>query len=184
MRKRSDIQLISQASQHKFRISKPNFKRFKIFEEELVGVEMLPTRVKLDKPLYVGASILDLSKNLMYGFWYQTLKRRYRNIQLCFTGKYFEYSHHFVSNFSKLSLHHFVNQNEIKTTCSHTLILKNISDTDSFLFSVETENFYNDMREMRSRNYDTSNYPSDHPLYSTENKSIPGYFKVSSYEND
>ena len=48
MRKRSDIQLISEASQHKFRISKPNFKRFKIFEEELVGVEMLPTRVKLD----------------------------------------------------------------------------------------------------------------------------------------
>ena len=89
MRKRSDIQLISKEAQHKFRISKPNFKRFKIFEEDLVGVEMLPTKVKLDKPLYVGASILDLSKNLMYGFWYDTLKPKYNNIQLCFTGKYY-----------------------------------------------------------------------------------------------
>ena len=46
------------------------------------------TKVKLDKPLHVGASILDLSKNLMYGFWYDTLKSKCNNIQLCFTGKY------------------------------------------------------------------------------------------------
>ena len=97
MRKRSDIQ-------HKFRISKPNFKRFKIFEEDLVGVEMLQTKVKLDKHLYVGASILDLSKNLMYGFWYDTLKSKYNNIQLCFTGKY--YVKFYLFNFQDNSIHH------------------------------------------------------------------------------
>ena len=38
--------------------------------------------------IYVGASFLDLSKDLMYDkFWYDTLK--YNNIQLCFTGKYY-----------------------------------------------------------------------------------------------
>ncbi|KAL5268973.1 hypothetical protein ACHWQZ_G002707 [Mnemiopsis leidyi] len=45
-RKRSDIQLIFKEAQHKFRISFSfNFKRFKIFEEDLVGVEMLPSKL-------------------------------------------------------------------------------------------------------------------------------------------
>jgi hypothetical protein len=87
VRKRKNIVLVSQGSQQRFQVSKPGFKRFQIFSEELVGVEVVKPVICLDKPIFVGASILDLSKVLMYDFWYNTLKAKYENIQLCFTGE-------------------------------------------------------------------------------------------------
>jgi hypothetical protein len=50
------------------------------------------------------------------------------------------------------------------------------TDTDSFIFHVETENIYEDMRA-RADLYDFSDYPKDHPNYSVENKKVPGKFK-------
>ena len=44
------------------RIAKSNFKRFQIFHENLVDVEFSPVNIKLDRPIFVGFSILDLSK--------------------------------------------------------------------------------------------------------------------------
>jgi hypothetical protein len=76
VRKRSSIVLISKERQHRFQTSKPGFKRFKIFDEDLVGVELVKPSIVLNRPLYVGASILDLSKDLMYSFWYGVLKER------------------------------------------------------------------------------------------------------------
>lgn len=57
-----------------------------------------------------------------------------------------------------------------------TTKLFQISDTDSFLFNVKTEDFYADMGRMTSL-YDTSNYPASHPLHSIANKATPGLFK-------
>jgi hypothetical protein len=51
-----------------------------------------------------------------------------------------------------------------------------ILDTDSLLYHVETENLYNDFKEL-SAHMDMSEYPSSHPLYSLENKAVPGLFK-------
>ena len=62
--------LIRNGTQQKFQCSKPGFKRFKIFSEELVGVEIVKPSIILCKPIYIGAAILDLSKLLMYKFWY------------------------------------------------------------------------------------------------------------------
>ena len=50
------------------------------------------------------------------------------------------------------------------------------TDTDSLLFQVETEDIYADMRK-RAKEYDFSDYPKDHPCYSTENKKVVGKFK-------
>lgn len=85
VRKRVNIRLISNGKQHLFQTSKPGFKRFSIFSPELVGVELSKPYIILDKPIYLGASILDLSKLLMYRFWYDTLKKKYDNLKLCFT---------------------------------------------------------------------------------------------------
>ena len=54
------------------RIARPNFKRAKIFGEDLVGVHMAKPVLVLNRPIQVGFSILDLSKYLMYDFHYNT----------------------------------------------------------------------------------------------------------------
>ena len=42
-----------------------------------MAMEMKQTRVKMTKPLYLGMSIFDISKTLMYEFWYDYIKRKY-----------------------------------------------------------------------------------------------------------
>ena len=68
-------------------MSKPGFKRFDIFGDNLVGVVLVKPKIILDKPVYVGATVLDLSKLLMLEFFYTVLRKKYPGCTLCFTGK-------------------------------------------------------------------------------------------------
>ena len=53
--------------------------------EDLSIIEMNKTRVKMNKPIYLGLSILDISKLLMYEFWYDYMKPKYGNdVKLCY----------------------------------------------------------------------------------------------------
>ena len=52
--------------------------------ENLSIIEMNKTRVKMNKPIYLGLSILDISKTLMYEFWYDYMKPKYNNVKLCY----------------------------------------------------------------------------------------------------
>ena len=46
---------------------------------------MNKTKVKMNKPIYLGLSILDISKILMYEFWYDYMKPKYGNkVKLCY----------------------------------------------------------------------------------------------------
>ena len=45
---------------------------------------MMKIKVEMDKPIYLGMSILDISKIHMYEFWYDYLKPDYENIQLSY----------------------------------------------------------------------------------------------------
>lgn len=67
-------------------IAQPNFKRYKIFDEHLVAVHLNQTHMMLDKPIAIGMSILDISKVLMYDFYYSYLKVKYgSNVQMLYT---------------------------------------------------------------------------------------------------
>ena len=67
-------------------INNPNYKGCHIINEELAGVEKTKTVLKLDKPIFLGMSILDLSKVYMYSFYYDVLKARYKDdIRLIYT---------------------------------------------------------------------------------------------------
>ena len=55
-------------------IGKPNFKNAKRINSKLVGVEMKYSSIKINKPFYIGMSILDLSKWHMYNFHYNVMK--------------------------------------------------------------------------------------------------------------
>ena len=55
-------------------VSEPNYHRTKHFSDNLLAIEIKKTKVKMNKPVYLGKSILDISKTLMYDFWYDYVK--------------------------------------------------------------------------------------------------------------
>ena len=70
LRKRVDVKLVNNKRKMEKLAAKPNFKTFKIFNERLVAVEMQKVKLLLNRPIYVGFTILDVSKFLMYDFYY------------------------------------------------------------------------------------------------------------------
>lgn len=67
-------------------ISRPNFKRFTIFDEDLVAIELKRTNILMNKPIAIGLAILDISKVVMYDFHYNFMKPRYGdNVTLTYT---------------------------------------------------------------------------------------------------
>ena len=46
---------------------------------------MEKTKVRMNKPVYLGMSILDISKTIMYEFWYDCIKRKYETEQIYVT---------------------------------------------------------------------------------------------------
>ena len=138
IRNRVNVKLVNSGEQFKKLASKPNYESRKIFNENLVSVHMKKTSLTMNKPVYLGMSILDLSKIIMFDFHYQYIKPKYGNrAKLLFT------------------------------------------DTDSFLYEIQTEDFYKDISgDIRDR-FDTSDYPEGHPsgIPTGINKKVLGMFK-------
>ena len=86
MRNRRNFHLVTTAKKANALARKPTFKSATVFGENLVGIEQSKLKVKLNKPIAAGFSILDLSKLVMYGFHYDTIKTKYGNkAKLLFT---------------------------------------------------------------------------------------------------
>ncbi len=92
-------------------------------------------KVNINKPIYAGQAVLDISKCLMYDFWYNHLIAKYGD------------------------------------KCKLLM-----TDTDSLMFHVETNNIFTDMHES-AHMYDLSNFPKDNFFRSDENMKVPGVFK-------
>ena len=66
-------------------MSEPNYHTMKLIEENLSIIEMKRVKVKMNKPIYLGLCILEISKIIMYEFWYDYVKNKYGNkARLCF----------------------------------------------------------------------------------------------------
>ena len=76
-RNRVDIRLISSDKVAQNIAAKPNYDHCTIFDENLNAVHMKKTKVYFNKRVYLGMSILDLSKSLMYDFHYNYIKTKY-----------------------------------------------------------------------------------------------------------
>ena len=68
VRKHRDIKLVTTDEKRNKLVLEPNYHTTKIFSENLLTTEMKKTKVKMNKPVYLGMSILDISKTLMYKF--------------------------------------------------------------------------------------------------------------------
>ena len=75
VRNHRDIKLVTSEKRRKRLISEPNYHSCKTFSDHLMAIEMKKTRVKVNKPLYLGMSTLDISKTFMYNFWYYYFKQ-------------------------------------------------------------------------------------------------------------
>ena len=85
IRKHRDIKLVTTNKKRSKLVSEPNYHTINYVSEDLSIIEMNKTRVKMNKPIYLGLSILDISKTLMYELWYDYMKLKYNdNLKLCY----------------------------------------------------------------------------------------------------
>ena len=80
LRNRVDVKIVRDWETDKIRklLSSSSFDRFTIFGNDMAGVHMHKTKLVLNKPVYTGMTILENSKILMYEFFYNHLKEKYR----------------------------------------------------------------------------------------------------------
>lgn len=116
VRLRADIQLKNKWD-GRFGVRKmiimPNFKKFTIFDENLVAIEMNKISVLMNKPVAIGMAVLDISKIIMYDFYYNHLENLYDdNVELGYTD-----TDSFII--------------EVKTSCFYTDMLANMEKYDT-----------------------------------------------------
>ena len=136
--KRIEVDLVTSRQKFIKLMSDPRFRSSVLFDENLMAINRLKSSAKLDKPISVGATILDLSKLTMLRFHYEVMMPKYgpKKAQLLMT------------------------------------------DTDSLCYQIETGDVYRDMQEPEFfKEFDTSNYPKDHPLYTNIRQKIVKFMK-------
>ena len=85
IRKHRDIKLVTTDKKRSKLVSEPNYHTINLISEDLSIIEMKKTEVKMNKPIYLRLSILEISKTLMYEFWYDYMKAKYNNdVKLCY----------------------------------------------------------------------------------------------------
>ena len=84
IRKHREIKLLRTDKKSKL-VSEPNYHTINLISKDLPIIEMKKSKVKMNKPIYLGLSILEISKILMYKFWYDYMKPKYNdNVKLCY----------------------------------------------------------------------------------------------------
>ena len=85
VRKHRDIKFVTTNKKRSKLVSEPNYHTMNYISKDLSIIEMKKTRIKMNKPIYLGLSILDISKILLYEFWYDYMKPKYSNdVKLCY----------------------------------------------------------------------------------------------------
>ena len=85
VRKHRDIKLVTNDKKRSILASEPNYHSTKYISGDLLVMEMKKREIYKNKPIYLGQAIVDISKMLMYEFWYDYLKPMYdRKIKVCY----------------------------------------------------------------------------------------------------
>ena len=77
VRKHRDIKLVTTERRRNYLVSEPNYHTTKFFTESFSAIEMKKKQILTNKPVYLGLSILEVSKILLYEFWYDYVKCKY-----------------------------------------------------------------------------------------------------------
>ena len=90
VRKHRNIKLVTTKRRRNYLVSEPNY-HTNFFTENLLAIELRKTQILINKPVYLGLSVLDLSKTVKYEFWYDYVKPKYgESANLCYmdTGSF------------------------------------------------------------------------------------------------
>ena len=85
VRKYRDVRIARKTEKVSKLVAKPQYKEHRIYDENMVSILLKKTMVTLNKPRYIGMSILDISKLLMYEFHYEYIMEEYPDTKLLFT---------------------------------------------------------------------------------------------------
>ena len=120
IRNHKDMKLVRSEQKYQKYVMKPSFKDGHPFSKHLFAVEMVKTEIKMNKSMYYGQAILDLSETLIYEFHCDYMRPKHG---------------------SKVKLSYM--------------------DTDSFVYEIETEDFYRYIARNVAKRFDTSGYSKD-----------------------
>ena len=85
VRKHRHIKLVKTDKKRNKLVSEPNYHTMKLTDDNLAIIEMRKVKAKMNKPIYLGLSILDISKITMYEFCYDYVKSKYEDkARLCY----------------------------------------------------------------------------------------------------
>ena len=137
IRKHRNIKLVTTEEKYLRTVMKRNFKSGVLFDENLMGCEMGKIKVVMNKPVYLGQAILDLSKIVIYEFYYDYMVPKYglEKLKFCYM------------------------------------------DTDSLVYDIKIEDFYEDIADDVPARFDTSGYCRNRPLPVGLNKKVIGLMK-------
>ena len=86
IRNHRDIKLVTTDKKRSKLVSESNYHTINLILKDLSITEMKKSKINMNKLIYLGLSILEISKTLMYEFWYDYMKPRYGNkVKLCYT---------------------------------------------------------------------------------------------------
>ena len=77
VRKHRDVKVVATERLRNYLVSEPNYITTKFFSENLLAIEMRKTEILMNKRVYLGFPLLELSKILMYDFWYDYVKPKF-----------------------------------------------------------------------------------------------------------
>ena len=79
--KHRNIKVVTTEMRRNYLVSEPNYYTTKFFMKNILAIEMRKTQILMNKPLYLGLSILDPSKTVMYEFWHDYVKSKLVKMQ-------------------------------------------------------------------------------------------------------
>ena len=77
VRKYRNVKLVTTERKRNYLVSESNYHTTKTFTENVLAMEMRKIQILMNKAVYLGLSALDLSKTVMYEFWYDYVKPKY-----------------------------------------------------------------------------------------------------------
>ena len=123
VRNHKDIRVVTTDKRTSILASEPNYHSTKYISKDLLIMEMKKTKVKMNKAIYLGQAILDISKTLMYKFWYDYIKPKYGDkARLCYMD-----TDSFVMNIKTEDFYKDI-AGDVEDGLIHLIMMKRIKD--------------------------------------------------------